>query len=159
MSEISLFEETSSYFADSILDHKIDEADLSLTAEENFKRKINKFRELFFRKNILKFGIMTGEEPIPSESIHGDIFVSTINTTQINERIKNLSETERKKIGYIHISTIQILIKSTFKKGIDAPLELILMDSRIQNKEQAIIAQGKCNLKHEKIKFDINLQI
>jgi hypothetical protein len=33
------------------------------------------------------------------------------------------------------------------------------MDSRIQNKEQAIFAQGKCNLKHEKMKFDINLQI
>jgi hypothetical protein len=55
MSEISLFEETSSYFADIIQDHKIEEADLSLTAEENLKRKTKKFKELFSRKNILKY--------------------------------------------------------------------------------------------------------
>ena len=38
MTEISLWENTSSYFADNILDHKIEETDLSLTAEENFKK-------------------------------------------------------------------------------------------------------------------------
>ena len=44
MSEVSYFEGTSSYHADSIIDNKIEEADLSLTAEENFKRK---FRRVF----------------------------------------------------------------------------------------------------------------
>ena len=159
MTEISLLENKSSYFADGILDHKIEEIDLSLTAEENFKRKFNKFKEFFSRKNILKFGIMTGEEAIPIDSTYGNIVVSTIDRTQIRRRIENLSEKERTKIGYIHISTIQILIKSTFMKGIDSPLEIILEDSRIVDKKQSIIAQGKCNLKYGKIKFDINLQM
>ena len=92
MSEISLLENKSSYFGDGILDHKIEEIDLSLTAEENFKRKFNKFKEFFSRKNILKFGIMTGEEAIPIDSTYGNIIVSTINRTQIRRRIENLSE-------------------------------------------------------------------
>ena len=62
MSEVSYFEGTSSYHADSIIDNKIEEADLSLTAEEKFKRKFSKLKEFLSRKNILKFGIMVGEE-------------------------------------------------------------------------------------------------
>jgi len=44
MIEVSYFEGTSSYYADGIIDNKIEEVDLSLTAEENFKRKFNKFK-------------------------------------------------------------------------------------------------------------------
>jgi len=43
MTEVSYFEGTSSYYVDDIIDNKIDEAYLSLTAGENFKRKFNKF--------------------------------------------------------------------------------------------------------------------
>ena len=159
MSEVSYFEGTSSYHADSIIDNKIEEADLSLTAEENFKRKFSKLKEFLSRKNILKFGIMVGEEAIPIETTNGKIVISTIDKQQIDKRLGKFSENERKKIGYIHISTIQILIKSTFMKGIDSPLEIALEDSRIRNKKQAVIAKGNCNLKYGKIKFDINLQM
>ncbi|RHN45551.1 hypothetical protein MtrunA17_Chr7g0232541 [Medicago truncatula] len=47
MTEVLYFEGTSSYYADDIIVNKIEEADLSLTAEENFKRKFNKFKEFF----------------------------------------------------------------------------------------------------------------
>ncbi|AES97390.1 cell-to-cell movement protein [Medicago truncatula] len=83
---------------------------------------------------------MIGEEAISIENTQGNIVTSTINKTQIEKRIETFSEKEKSKIGYIHISTIQILIKSTFMKGIDSPLEI-------------------CNLKYGKIKFDINLQM
>ncbi|XP_045807604.1 uncharacterized protein LOC123901488 [Trifolium pratense] len=159
MSEVSFYEGPSGYHADSIFDHKIEHADLSLTAEENFKRKFSKIKEFFSRENILKFGIMTGEVPIPIDSTHGNIAVSTIDKEQISKRMEKLSQKERDRIGYIHISTIQILIKSTFMKGIDAPLEISLRDSRILDKNQAIIAQGMCNLKYGKIKFDVHLQL
>ncbi|AES67627.1 viral movement protein [Medicago truncatula] len=139
MTEVSYFEGTSSYYADNIIDNKIEEADLSLTAEENFKRKFNKFKEFFSRKNILKFGIMIGEEAIPIETTQGNIVISTIDKTQIEKRIETFSEKEKSKIGYIHISTIQILIKSTFMKGIDSPLEIALEDSMILDKKNKSI--------------------
>jgi hypothetical protein len=47
MTEITLSEDKSSYFADGLLDYKLEDADLSLTAEENFKRKFNIFKEIF----------------------------------------------------------------------------------------------------------------
>ncbi|AES91351.1 viral movement protein [Medicago truncatula] len=159
MTEVSYFEGTSSYYVDDIIDNNIEEADLSLTTEENFKRKFNKFKEFFSRKNILKFGIMIGEEAISIENTQGNIVISTIHKTQIEKRIETFSEKEKSKIGYIHISTIQILIKSTFMKGIDSPLEIALEDSTILDKRQAKIAQVNYNLKYEKIKFDINLQM
>ncbi|KEH20608.1 viral movement protein [Medicago truncatula] len=141
MTEVSFFEGTSSYYVDDIIDNKIEESDLSLTAEENFKRKFNKFKEFFSRKNILKFGIMIEEEAISIENTQGNIFISTIQKTQIEKRIETFSEKEKSKSGYIHISTIQILIKSIFMKGIDSPLEIALEDSRILDKRQATIAQ------------------
>jgi len=86
MTEVSYFEGTSSYYADCIIYNKIEEADLSLTAEENFKRKFNKFKEFFSRKNILKFGIMIEEEAIPIETTQGNIVISTIDKTQIEKK-------------------------------------------------------------------------
>ncbi|AES95724.1 viral movement protein [Medicago truncatula] len=145
MTEVSYFEGTSSYYADDIIDNKIEE--------------FNKFKEFFSRKNILKFGIMIGEETISIENTQGNIVISTIHKTQIEKRVETFFEKEKSKIGYIHISTIQILIKSTFMKGIDSPLEIALEDSRILDKRQATIPQVKCNLKYGKIKFDINLQM
>ncbi|KEH17291.1 viral movement protein [Medicago truncatula] len=95
MTEVSYFEGTSSYYADDIIDNKIEEADLSLTAEENFKRKFNKFKEFFSRKNILKFGIIIREEAISIENTQGNIVISTIHKTQIEKRIETFSEKEK----------------------------------------------------------------
>ncbi|AES65923.1 cell-to-cell movement protein [Medicago truncatula] len=95
-----------------------------------------------------------GEEAISIENTQGNIVKFTIHKTQIEKRIETFSEKEKSKIGYIHISTIQILIKSTFVKGIDSPLEIALEDSMILDKRQV-----KCNLKYGKLKFDINLQM
>ena len=62
---------------------------------------------------------MIGEETIPIETTQGNLVISTIDKTQIEKRIQTFSQKEKSKIGYIHISTIQILIKSTFMKGIE----------------------------------------
>ncbi|AES63650.1 viral movement protein [Medicago truncatula] len=94
MTEVSYFEGTSSYYADNIIDNKIEKVDLYLAAEENFKIKFNKFKEFFSRKNILKFGIMIGEEVIPIETTQGNIVISTIDKTQIEKRIEIFSEKE-----------------------------------------------------------------
>ena len=65
---------------------------------------------------------------------------------------------DRSKIAYIHISTIQVILKSTFM-GCNTPIELELRDDRIINKEESIIAKGKGNLAEGKIKFDVNIQM
>ncbi|CAN1136450.1 hypothetical protein LINPERPRIM_LOCUS21112, partial [Linum perenne] len=80
------------------------------------------------------------------------------NKEQIRKRLSKVKPEERTKIAYIHISTIQIIIKSTMKLGINAPIELEIRDDRIINQEESIIAKGSGNLSYGIIKFDINLQ-
>ncbi|CAN1790684.1 hypothetical protein LINPERHAP1_LOCUS18915 [Linum perenne] len=101
---------------------------------------------------------MIGEVAIPFNQANGNFLVQIINKEQIRKRLSKLKTEERAKIAYIHISTIQIIIKSTMKLGINAPIELEIRDDRIINQEESIIAKGSGNLSYGIIKFDINLQ-
>ncbi|CAN1127843.1 hypothetical protein LINPERPRIM_LOCUS29863 [Linum perenne] len=101
---------------------------------------------------------MIGEVAIPFNQANGNFLVQIINKEQIKKRLSKLKAEERTKIAYIHISTIQIIIKSTMKLGINAPIELETRDDRIINQEESIIAKGSGNLSYGIIKFDINLQ-
>ncbi|CAN1152936.1 hypothetical protein LINPERPRIM_LOCUS29214 [Linum perenne] len=101
---------------------------------------------------------MIGEVAIPFNQANGNFLVQIINKEQIKKRLSKLKIEERTKIAYIHISTIQIIIKSTMKPRINAPIELEIRDDRILNQEESIIAKGSGNLSYGIIKFDINLQ-
>ncbi|CAN1152929.1 hypothetical protein LINPERPRIM_LOCUS29213, partial [Linum perenne] len=89
---------------------------------------------------------------------NGNFLVQIINKEQIKKKLSKLKIEERTKIAYIHISTIQIIIKTNMKLGINAPIELEIRDDRILNQEESIIAKGSGNLSYGIIKFDINLQ-
>ncbi|CAN1798186.1 hypothetical protein LINPERHAP1_LOCUS21584 [Linum perenne] len=101
---------------------------------------------------------MIGEVAIPFNQANKNFLVQIINKEQIRKRLSKLKTEEKIKIAYIHISTIQIIIKSTMKLGINAPIELEIRDDRIINQEESIIAKGSGNLNCGIIKFDINLQ-
>ncbi|CAN1122604.1 hypothetical protein LINPERPRIM_LOCUS2817 [Linum perenne] len=101
---------------------------------------------------------MIGEVAIPFNQVNGNFLVQIINKEQIGKRLSKLKSEERKKIAYIHISTIQIIIKSTMKLGINAPIELEIRDYRLLDQDESIIAKGLGNLSCGIIKFDINLQ-
>ncbi|CAN1812605.1 hypothetical protein LINPERHAP1_LOCUS26577 [Linum perenne] len=101
---------------------------------------------------------MIGEVTIPFNQTNGNFLGQIINKEQIRKRLSKVKLEERTKIAYIHISTIQIIIKSTMKLGINAPIELEIRDDRILNQEESIIAKGSGNLSCGIIKFDINLQ-
>ncbi|CAN1178156.1 hypothetical protein LINPERPRIM_LOCUS8603 [Linum perenne] len=101
---------------------------------------------------------MIGEVAIPFNQANGNFLVQIINKEQIGKRLSKLKMEERKKIAYIHISTIQIIIKSTMKLGINAPIELEIRDDRLLDQDESVIAKGLGNLSCGIIKFDINLQ-
>ncbi|CAN1306207.1 hypothetical protein LINPERPRIM_LOCUS26739 [Linum perenne] len=101
---------------------------------------------------------MIGEVAIPFNQANGNFLVQIINKEQIGKRLSKLKIEERMKIAYIHISTIQIIIKSTMKLGINAPIELEIRDDRLLDQDESIIAKGLGNLSCGIIKFDINLQ-
>ncbi|CAN1273685.1 hypothetical protein LINPERPRIM_LOCUS15160 [Linum perenne] len=151
--------EEDNYFLDGLIDvKKIKErTNFTLSETQNFVTK-SFLSKLFDRENIIKYGKMIGEVTIPFNQTNGNFLVQIINREQIRKRLSKVKPEERTKIAYIHISTIQIIIKSTMKLGINAPIELEIRDDRILNQEESIIAKGSGNLSCGIIKFDINLQ-
>ncbi|CAN1331987.1 hypothetical protein LINPERPRIM_LOCUS35552 [Linum perenne] len=152
-------QEEDNYFLDGLIDvKKIKErTNFTLSETQNFVTK-SFLSKLFNRDNIIKYGKMIGEVAIPFNQANGNFLVQIINKEQIGKRLSKLKIEERKKIAYIHISTIQIIIKSTMKLGINAPIELEIRDDRLLNQDESIIAKGLGNLSCGIIKFDINLQ-
>ncbi|CAN1747767.1 hypothetical protein LINPERHAP1_LOCUS3192 [Linum perenne] len=152
-------QEEDNYFLDGLIDvKKIKErTNFTLSETQNFVTK-SFLSKLFNRDNIIKYGKMIGEVAIPFNQANGNFLVQIINKEQIGKRLSKLKIEERKKIAYIHISTIQIIIKSTMKLGINAPIELEIRDDRLLDQDESIIAKGLGNLSCGIIKFDINLQ-
>ncbi|CAN1750844.1 hypothetical protein LINPERHAP1_LOCUS4174 [Linum perenne] len=152
-------QEEDNYFLDGLIDvKKIKErTNFTLSETQNFVTK-SFLSKLFNRDNIIKYGKMIGEVAIPFNQANGNFLVQIINKEQIGKRLSKLKIEERKKIAYIHISTIQIIIKSTMKLGINAPIELEIRDDRLLDHDESIIAKGLGNLSCGIIKFDINLQ-
>ncbi|CAN1165993.1 hypothetical protein LINPERPRIM_LOCUS34052 [Linum perenne] len=152
-------QEEDSYFLDGLIDvKKIKErTNFTLSETQNFVTK-SFLSKLFNRVNIIKYGKIIGEVAIPFNQANGNFLVQIINKDQIGKILSKLKIEERKKIAYIHISTIQIIIKSTMKLGINAPIELEIRDDRLLDQDESIIAKGLGNLSCGIIKFDINLQ-
>ncbi|CAN1216719.1 hypothetical protein LINPERPRIM_LOCUS745 [Linum perenne] len=151
--------EEDNYFLDGLIDVKRikERTNFTLSETQNFVTK-SFLSKLFDRENIIKYGKMIGEVTIPFNQANGNFLVQIINKEQIRKRLSKVKTEERTKIAYIHISTIQIIIKSTMKLGINAPIELEIRDDRIIDQEESIIAKGSGNLNCGIIKFDINLQ-
>ncbi|CAN1167897.1 hypothetical protein LINPERPRIM_LOCUS18923 [Linum perenne] len=151
--------EDENYFLDGLIDVKKIKEQTNFTLSETQNFIIKSFlSKLFDRKNIIKYGKMIGEIAVPIEQTKGDFLIQIINKEQIRKKLAKLQQEERSKIAYIHISTIQIIIKSTMKIGINAPMELEIRDDRLINEEESIIAKGEGNLGVGILKFDINLQ-
>ncbi|CAN1804158.1 hypothetical protein LINPERHAP1_LOCUS23823 [Linum perenne] len=152
-------QEEDNYFLDGLIDVKKikEKTNFTLSETQNFATK-SFLSKLFNEDNIIKYGKMIGEVAIPFNQANGNFLVQIINKEQIGKRLSKLKIEERRKIAYIHISTIQIIIKSTMKLGINAPIELEIRDDRLLDQDESIIAKGLGNLSCGIIKFDINLQ-
>ncbi|CAN1233968.1 hypothetical protein LINPERPRIM_LOCUS4072 [Linum perenne] len=151
--------EEDNYFLDGLIDVKRikERTNFTLSETQNFVTK-SFLLKLFNRDNIIKYGKMIGEVAIPFNQANRNFLIQIINKERIRKRLSKLKTEERIKIAYIHISTIQIIIKSIMKLGINAPIELEIRNDRIINQEESIIAKGSRNLNCGIIKFDINLQ-
>ncbi|KAB5548072.1 hypothetical protein DKX38_011478 [Salix brachista] len=64
-----------------------------------------------------------------------------------------------KAINYIHIGTIKIMLKATFRTCINSPIKLALLDSRLTHPQDAIFDGIQGNLAYRKLLFVANPQI
>ncbi|KAL0293612.1 UNVERIFIED_CONTAM: movement protein [Sesamum angustifolium] len=78
---------------------------------------------------------------------------------EILEELSRLREEIIVTMKWIHIGTIEVVIKATFKEGIDSEIPLSIMDRRINNVRDGCLGTMIGNLYAGKLMFDIHHRI
>ncbi|KAL0325314.1 UNVERIFIED_CONTAM: movement protein [Sesamum radiatum] len=78
---------------------------------------------------------------------------------EILEELSRLREEIAVTMKWIHIGTIEVVIKATFKEGIDSEIYLSIMDKRINNLRDGCPGTMIGNLYAGKLMFDIHPRI
>ncbi|KAK4403070.1 Enzymatic polyprotein [Sesamum angolense] len=85
------------------------------------------------RKHHIINKVSSGEFAIPMEFTGNVMEMQLIPKEEILEELSRLREEIAVTMKWIHIGTIEVVIKATFKEGIDSEIHLSIMDRRINN--------------------------
>ncbi|KAL0316687.1 UNVERIFIED_CONTAM: movement protein [Sesamum radiatum] len=85
------------------------------------------------RKHHIIYKVSSGEFAIPMEFTGNVMEMQLIPKEEILEELSRLKEEIAVTMKWIHIGTIEVVIKATFKEGIDSEIHLSIMDRRINN--------------------------
>ncbi|KAK4381259.1 movement protein [Sesamum angolense] len=88
-----------------------------------------------------------GEFAIPMEFTGNVMEMQLIPKEEILEELSRLREEIAVTMKWIHIGTIEVVIKATFKEGIDSEIHLSIMDRRINNLRDGCLGTMIGNLK------------
>ena len=135
---------------------KIQKEDLNLKEGENLKLKIGLLDKIFKGltfKNIIQYRKMFCESIIDISDTEGKHNIKLLQRKSLKEKLQKIRPEERSKIKYVHIGAIQILIKSIFGEGINSPITVALIDSRIQDLRDSVITMVEGNLAYTKLIF------
>lgn len=141
----------------------IDKRKLKQIQKENFSLsdysgfKVNTLERLGIktRKHHLFYGLKIFEKALEVGLTSNKVIIPLLTKKDIQNKLQKIKPEIRHTLGWIHIGAIQIIIKSTFKEGLDTPIELAIMDNRIVNREEACLGILKGNLQYGKLKFNI----
>ncbi|KAL0446821.1 UNVERIFIED_CONTAM: movement protein [Sesamum latifolium] len=101
-----------------------------------------------------------GDRLQTSESLSGFFSRMTlIPKEEILEELSKLREEVAITMKWIHIGAIEVVIKATFKEGIDSEIHLSIMDRRINNLRDGCLGTMIGNLYAGKLMFDIHPRI
>ncbi|KAK4407625.1 movement protein [Sesamum angolense] len=111
------------------------------------------------RKHHIIYKVSSGEFVIPMEFTSNVMEMQLIPKEEIIEELSRLREEIAVTMKWIHIGTIEVVIKATFKEGIDSEIHLSIMDRRINNLRDGCLGTMIGNLYAGKLMFDIHPRI
>ncbi|KAL0333995.1 UNVERIFIED_CONTAM: movement protein [Sesamum angustifolium] len=111
------------------------------------------------RKHHIIYKVSSGEFAIPMEFTGNVMEMQLIPKEDILEELSRLREEIAVTMKWIHIGTIEVVIKATFKEGIDSEIYLSIMDRRINNLRDGCLGTMIGNLYAGKLMFDIHPRI
>ncbi|KAK4381653.1 movement protein [Sesamum angolense] len=111
------------------------------------------------RKHHIIHKVSSGEFAIPMELTGNVMEMQLIPKEEILEELSRLREEIAVTMKWIHIGTIEVVIKATFKERIDSEIHLSIMDRRINNLRDGCLGTMIGNLYAGKLMFDIHPRI
>ncbi|KAL0405369.1 UNVERIFIED_CONTAM: hypothetical protein Slati_3850800 [Sesamum latifolium] len=105
------------------------------------------------------YKVSSGEFAIPIELTGNVMEMQLIHKEEILEELSKLREEVATTMKWIHIGTIEVVTKATFKEGIDFEIHLSIMDRRINNLRDGCLGTMIGNLYAGKLMFDIHPSI
>ncbi|KAL0412395.1 UNVERIFIED_CONTAM: movement protein [Sesamum radiatum] len=111
------------------------------------------------RKHHIIYKVSSGEFAIPMELTGNVMEMQLIPKEEILEELSKLREEVAVTMKWIHIGAIEVVIKATFKEGIDSEIHLSIMDRRINNLRDGCLGTMIGNLYAGKLMFDIHPRI
>ncbi|KAL0423173.1 UNVERIFIED_CONTAM: movement protein [Sesamum radiatum] len=99
------------------------------------------------RRHHIIYKVSSGEFAIPMEFTGNVMEMQLIPKEEILEELSRLREEIAVTMKWIHIGTIEVVIKATFKEGIDSEIHLSIMDRRINNLRDGCLGTMIGNLK------------
>ncbi|KAK4394479.1 movement protein [Sesamum angolense] len=111
------------------------------------------------RKHHIIYKVSSCEFAIPMEFTGNVMEMQLIPKEEILEELSRLREENAVTMKWIHIGTIEVVIKATFKEGIDSEIHLLIMDRRINNLRDGCLGSMIGNLYAGKLMFDSHPRI
>ncbi|KAL0420777.1 UNVERIFIED_CONTAM: movement protein [Sesamum latifolium] len=111
------------------------------------------------RRHHIIYKVSSGEFAIPMELTGNVMEMQLIPKEEILEELSKLREEVVVTMKWIHIGAIEVIIKATFKEGIDSEIHLSIMDRRINNLRDGCLGTMIENLYAGKLMFDIHPRI
>lgn len=98
------------------------------------------------RKHHLIYRVSRREMAIPMELTSNRMEMQLIPFDEIKEELQKLKPEVARTMSWIHIGAIQIMIKATFKEGIDSPIDIAICDKRMGNVQDSVLGTISGNL-------------
>ncbi|KAL0416619.1 UNVERIFIED_CONTAM: movement protein [Sesamum latifolium] len=111
------------------------------------------------RRHHIIYKVSSGEFAIPMKLTENVMEIQLIPKEEILEELSKLREEVAVTMKWIHIGAIEVVIKATFKEGIDYKIHLSIMDRRINNLRDGCLGTMIENLYAGKRMFDIHPRI
>ncbi|KAL0319566.1 UNVERIFIED_CONTAM: movement protein [Sesamum radiatum] len=111
------------------------------------------------RRHHIIYKVSSGEFAIPMELTGNVMEMQLIPKKEIHEEFSKLREEVAVTMKWIHIRAIEVVIKATFKEGINSEIHLSIMDRRINNLRDGCLGTMIGNLYAGKLMFDIHPRI
>lgn len=103
--------------------------------------------------------VSTREFLIDIKDTRGSVEIPLVLKDEISSKMSKVPADVRKTISYIHVCSIQVMLKSTFRAGINSLVKIALLDRRMPNPQNAIFGVVQGNLAYGKLIFTCHPQI